>query len=84
MVRPIGVNNGENNGGNDHGNNDNDNGNDNGNNDNDNGNDNDDNGDDGYGNECLLKLDILLKNLKDDKKSLKTFSESIDDKVKKN
>ena len=49
-----------------------------GNNDND---DNDDN-DDGYGDEYLLKLDRLLKKLKDDKKFLKTFSENIDDKSK--
>ena len=57
MVRPIAVNNGRSNGGNDNGNNDDDNGNDNGNNDDDNGNDYDDNddneddGDDGYGDE---------------------------------
>ena len=85
MVRPIGVNNGENNGGNDNGNNggnnglnndDDDNRNDNENND-DNGNDYDD-----YGDEYLLKLDRLLKNLKDDKFFLKTFSENIDDKSK--
>ena len=97
MVRPIGVNNGVNNGGNNGGNNgenngannddngndtedNDDNGNDNDNND-DNGDDGDD-GDDGDGDEYLLKLDRLLKNLKDDKKSLKTFSENIDDKSK--
>ena len=73
MVRPIDGNNGGNNGGN----NDDDNGNANENNDDDNGNDNDD-----YRNEYLLKLDRLLKNLKDDKKFLKTFSENIDDKSK--
>ena len=74
--------------GNDNGNNDDNNGNDNGNNDDDNGNgydDNDDNeydGDDGFGDKHLLKLDRLLKNLKDDKKFLKTSSENIDDKSK--
>ena len=83
MVRPIAVNNGRNNGGNDNGNNDDDNRNDNGNNDdngNDNGNNDDDNrndyddnddtkddGDDEFGEKYLLKLDRLLKNLKDDK-----------------
>ena len=34
--------------------------------------------------EYLLKLDRLLKNLKDDKKFLKTFSENIDNKSKEN
>ena len=93
MVRPNGVNNGENNGGNNGGNND-DNGNDNDDNDNNadndyndynddnDNNDNGDDGDDGYGGEYLLKLDRLLKNLKDDKKILKTFSENIDGKSK--
>ena len=89
MVRPNGVNNGGNNGGNndDNGNDndDNDNNADNDyndyNDDNDN-NDNGDDGDDGYGGEYLLKLDRLLKNLKDDKKILKTFSENIDGKSK--
>ena len=69
MVRPIGENNGENNGGNNGGNND----------------DNDDNGDDGddeYGDEYLLKLERLLKNLKDDEKFIETFNENIDDKSK--
>ena len=87
MVRPIGVNNGENNGGNNGGSNGGNNGennddNDDNGNDNDNDDDNDDNGDDGYGEEYLLKLDRLLKNLKDDKKFLKAFSENIDDKSK--
>ena len=60
---------GENNGENNGGNND----------------DNDDNGDDGddeYGDEYLLKLERLLKNLKDDEKFIKTFNENIDDKSK--
>ena len=42
----------------------------------------DDDDDDDYGDEYLLKLDRLLKKLKDDKKLLKTFSENIDDKGK--
>ena len=75
MVRSIGVNNGENNGGNNGRNNGGNNGGNNDDNDDndDNGNDNDDNddngedGDDGYGDEYLLKLDKLLKYLKDDK-----------------
>ena len=48
----------------------------------DNGNDNDDrdNKDSEYDNEYLFKLDGLLKDLKDDEKSLKTLSENIDDK----
>ena len=75
MVRSIGVNNGENNGGNNGRNNggnnggnndDNDDNDDNG-NDNDNNDDNGEDGDDGYGDEYLLKLDKLLKYLKDDK-----------------
>ena len=92
-----GKNNGKNNGGNNDDNvndnddnDDNDNNNDNNDNNDDNNNNNDDNddnddngddGDDGYGDEYLLKLDRLLKNLKDDKKILKTFSENIDDKI---
>ena len=72
MVRPIGMNNDVNNDGNDNGNNDDDNRND--------YDDNDDNADDGYGDKYLLELDGLLKNLKDNKKSLKTFSANIDDK----
>ena len=86
MVRPNGVNNGGNNGGNndDNGNDndDNDNNADNDYNDDNDNNDNGDDGDDGYGGEYLLKLDRLLKNLKDDKKILKTFSENIDGKSK--
>ena len=88
MVRPIDMNDDVNNGGNDNGNSDDDNENDNENNDDDNRNDYDDNddneddGDDGYGDKYLLELDRLLKNLKDDKKSLKAFSANIDDKSK--
>ena len=96
MVRPIGVNNGENNGGNNGENNggnngrnnggnnggNNDDNDDNDGNDNDNNDDNGDDGDDEYGDKYLLKLDKLLKYLKDDKKFLKTFSENIDDKSK--
>ena len=96
MVRPIGVNNGENNGGNNGENNGGNNGRNNGGNnggnnydnddndgnDNDNNDDNGDDGDDEYGDKYLLKLDKLLKYLKDDKKFLKTFSENIDDKSK--
>ena len=70
MVRPIDVNNGENNGGN--------NGRNNGGNNGGNSDDNDDN-DDNY-EEFLLKLDKLLKDLKDDKKFLETFNKDIDDK----
>ena len=75
MVKPIGINNGGNNDGNNGGNNDNG-------NDNDDNDDNGDDGDDGYGDEYLLEVDRLLKNLKDDEKFLKTFSEKIDDKSK--
>ena len=59
-----------------------DNGNDNDDNGNDNDNDDRDNKDSEYDDEYLLKLDRLLKDLKDDEKSLKTFSENIDDKSK--
>ena len=48
----------------------------------DNDNDDRDNKDSEYDDEYLLKLDRLLKDLKDDEKSLKTFSENIDDKSK--
>ena len=75
MVKPIGINNGGNNDGNNGGNNDNG-------NDNDDNDDNGDDGDDGYGDEYLLEVDRLLKNLKDDEKFLKTFSKKIDDKSK--
>ena len=89
IARPIGRNNSDND--------DNDDNYDNGGNNNDNGSDKDDkddrdnenNGDnkdneydDEYDDEYLLKLDRLLKNLKDDKKLFKTFSENIDDKSK--
>ena len=83
MVRPIGGDNGGNNGGNnDNNGNDNDDNDDNDNDDDDDDDDDGDDGDDGYGDEYLLKLDRLLKNLKDDKKILKTFSENIDKKSK--
>ena len=71
IARPIGGNNDDND--------DNDDNNDNG---NDNDNDDRDNKDSEYDDEYLLKLDELLKDLKDDEKSLKTFNENIDDKSK--
>ena len=81
IARPIGGNDDDND---DNGNANDDNGNDNDNDDNGNGNDNDDrdNKDSEYDDEYLLKLDILLKDLKDDERSLKTLSENIDDKSK--
>ena len=51
-----------------------------GNNDNRNNNDNNDNDDNDDNDEYLLKLDKLLKGLKDDKKFLETFNKDIDDK----
>ena len=82
IARPIGGNNGDNDDNGDNGGNNDDNGNDKDDKDDrDNGN-NGDNKDSEYDDEYLLKLDRLLKNLKDDKKSLKTFSENIDDKSK--
>ena len=74
IARPIVGNNDDND---DNGNDNDDNG-----NDNDNDNDDRDNKDSEYDDEYLLKLDRLLKDLKDDEKSLKTFSENIDDKSK--
>ena len=71
IARPIGGNNDDNDDNDDHD----DNGNDNGNGDR-------DNKDSEYDGEYLLKLDKLLKDLKDDEKSLKTFTENIDDKSK--
>ena len=50
--------------------------------DDDNDNDDRDNKNREYDDEYILKLDRLLKDLKDDGKSLKTFSENIDDKSK--
>ena len=90
MVRPIGGNNDDNDDNDDNDNDDRDNENDNDDRDNKNNDDNDDrdNGNNGdnkdseYDDEYLLTLDRLLKNLKYDKKFLKTFSENIDDKSK--
>ena len=79
IARPIGGNNDDND--DNDVNDDNDDNDDNG-NDNDNDNDDRDNKDSEYDDECLLKLDRLLKDLKDDEKSLKTFSENIDGKSK--
>ena len=81
IARPIGGNNDDNddNDVNDDNDDNDDNGND---NDNDNDNDDRDNKDSEYDDEYLLKLDRLLKDLKDDEKSLKTFSENIDGKSK--
>ena len=81
IARPIGGNNDDND---DNGNDNDDKGNDNDDNGNDNDNDNydRDNKDSEYDNEYLLKLDGLLKDLKDDEMSLKTFSKNIDDKSK--
>ena len=84
MVKPIGGNNGNNDD-----NDDRDNGNNNGshgNNGGDDGNDRDDNDDNGndydnYGDEYLLKLDRLLKNLKDGEEFLKTFKENINNEI---
>ena len=84
IARPIGGSNDDNDNNDDNDDNDynDDNDRDNGNNgDRDNGN-NGDNKDSEYDDEYLLKLDRLLKNLRDDKKFLKTFSENIDDKSK--